>query len=225
MCIRDRGADELHAGYARYRDLGGHSRLVSRKLSLAEGFDPSRLSTGPGEPWIDNEIHTESHFKDLPTALQFELERGQLSNFQLRLADRHSMAHGMEARVPFLSSQHRTESNRLPMSWKLSTDTEKLALREAAALTDLPESIVRRPKLPAGTATAPDLVSSLIEELTPHAMEWAKGYGRLSQQLANQPDMAIGMRLFHSIHLTEDPRSRASKPMMDLLEDVSEWPG
>ena len=56
-------------------------------------------------------------------------------------------------------------------------------------------------------------------------MEWAKEYGRLSQQLANQPDMAIGMRLFHSIHLTGDPRSRASKPMMDLLEDVSEWPG
>ena len=97
-------------------------------------------------------------------------------------------------------------------------------MREAAALTDLPDSIVRRPKLPAGTATAPDLVSSLIEELTPHAMEWAKEYGRLSQQLANQPDMAIGMRLFHSIHLTDDPRSRSSKPMMDILEDVSEWP-
>ena len=218
------GADELHAGYARYRELDDHSRLVSSRLSLVEGFDPSRLSTGPGEPWNDNVIHPKSHLKDLRTALQFELERGQLSNFQLRLADRHSMAHGMEARVPFLSSQHRVESNRLPMSWRLSTEIEKLALREAAALTDLPDSIVRRPKLPAGTATAPDLVSSLIEELTPHAMEWAKEYGRLSQQLANQPDMAIGMRLFHSIHLTDDPRSRSSKPMMDILEDVSEWP-
>ena len=219
------GADELHAGYARYRVLDDHSRLVARRLSLAEGFDPGSLATNPGEPWLDNDVSPESHFRDLRTALQFEIDRGQLSNFQLRLADRHSMAHGMEARVPFLSSQHRAESNRLPMSWRLSAKTEKLALREAAALTGLPESTVRRPKLPAGTATAPDLVSSLIGELTPHALEWAGEYGRLSQQLADQPDMVIGMRLFHSIHLTDDPSSRASKPMMDLLEDVSEWPG
>ena len=97
-------------------------------------------------------------------------------------------------------------------------------MREAAALTDLPKSTVRRPKLPAGTATAPDLVSSFIQELTPHAIEWAKEYGRLKDQLADQPEMAIGMRLFHSIHLTEDPQNRASKPMMELLEDVSDWP-
>ena len=63
-----------------------------------------------------------------------------------------------------------------------------------------------------------------MDELTPHALEWAKGYGRLSDQLRDQPDMAIGMRLFHSIHFTDDPQSRASKPLMDLLEDVGDWP-
>lgn len=218
------GADELHGGYARYRDLDEHSRQVSKRLSLDVGFDPDRVRCGPGEPWFDTKIDPKHHFKDLRTALQFELDRGQLSNFQLRLADRHSMAHGMEVRVPFLSYQHRAESNRLPMKWRLSANKEKLALREAAALTGLPESTVRRPKLPAGTATAPDLVSSLIQELTPHALEWAEGYGRLREQLIDQPDMAIGMRLFHAIHLTDEPRSRSSKPIMDLLEDVSEWP-
>ena len=218
------GADELHAGYARYRDLNEHSRLVSNRLSLAGGFDISSIEHGPGRPWLNTKIDPEHHYKDLSTTLQFELERGQLSNFQLRLADRHSMAQGMEVRVPFLSSQHRTVSNRLPLGWRLSADTEKLALREAASLTDLPDFIVRRPKLPAGTATAPDLVSSLIQELTPHATEWAKGYGRLSGQLADQPEMAIGMRMFHSIHLTGNPQQRANKPMMELLEDVSDWP-
>ena len=217
------GADELHAGYARYRDLDEHSRLVSNRLSLARGFDPSRIEYGLGGPWRDNKIDPGHHFKDLRTTLQFELDRGQLSNFQLRLADRHSMAQGMEVRVPFLSSQHRAESNRLPIRWKLSANKEKLALREAAALTNLPVSTVRRPKLPAGTATAPDLVSTLIQELTPHAIEWAKGYGRLKDQLIDQPEMAIGMRLFHSIHLTGNPQHRASKPMMELLEDVSDW--
>jgi len=218
------GADELHAGYARYRDLNEHSRLVSNRLSLAGGFDISGIEHGPGRPWLNTKIDPEHHYKDLSTTLQFELERGQLSNFQLRLADRHSMAQGMEVRVPFLSSQHRTVSNRLPLGWRLAADTEKLALREAASLTDLPDFIVRRPKLPAGTATAPDLVSSLIQELTPHATEWAKGYGRLSGQLADQPEMAIGMRMFHSIHLTGNPQQRANKPMMELLEDVSDWP-
>ena len=218
------GADELHAGYARYRELDNHSQLVSNRLSLAGGFDISGIEHGPGRPWLNTKIAPEHHYKDLSTTLQFELERGQLSNFQLRLADRHSMAQGMEVRVPFLSSQHRAVSNRLPMRWRLSADTEKLALREAASLTDLPEIIVRRPKLPAGTATAPDLVSSLIQELTPHATEWAKGYGRLSGQLADQPEMAIGMRMFHSIHLTGNPQQRANKPMMELLEDVSDWP-
>ena len=218
------GADELHAGYARYRDLDEHSRQVSKRLSLAQGFDSSEIDCGPGMPWFDSKIDPGHHFKDLRTTLQFELDRGQLSNFQLRLADRHSMAQGMEVRVPFLSSQHRAESNRLPMRWRLSANTEKLALREAAALTDLPKSTVRRPKLPAGTATAPDLVSSFIQELTPHAIEWAKEYGRLKDQLADQPEMAIGMRLFHSIHMTGDPQQRATKPMMELLEDVSDWP-
>jgi len=218
------GADELHAGYARYRDLDEHSRQVSKRLSLARGFDSSGIECGPGMPWLDSKIDPGHHFKDLHSTLQFEIDRGQLSNFQLRLADRHSMAQGMEVRVPFLSSQHRAESNRLPMRWRLSADTEKLALREAAALTDLPPSIVRRPKLPAGTATAPDLVSSFIQELTPHAIEWAKEYGRLKDQLADQPEMAIGMRLFHSIHMTGDPQQRATKPMMELLEDVSDWP-
>jgi hypothetical protein len=196
---------------------------VSNRLSLAHGFDPSKIQHGLGGPWLDANIDPKHHFSDLGSALQFELDRGQLSNFQLRLADRHSMAQGMEVRVPFLSSQHRAESNRLPMRWRLSADTEKLALREAAALTELPKSTVRRPKLPAGTATTPDLVSSLIQELSPHAFEWSKEYGRLSEQLADQPDMAIGMRLFHSIHLTGDPRHRASKPMMELLEDVGDW--
>ena len=218
------GADELHAGYTRYRDLTRHARLISKRLSLAQGLDPSSLEHGPGQPWEDTTIAPDSHFRDLTCALQFEIDRGQLSNFQLRLADRHSMAYGLEVRVPFLSSQHRAEANRLPMGWKLSADSEKMALREAAALTELPEQIVRRPKLPAGTATTPSLLGALMDELTPHALEWAKGYGRLSDQLRDQPDMAIGMRLFHSIHFTDDPQSRASKPLMDLLEDVGDWP-
>ena len=175
-------------------------------------------------PWADQKVHPSHHFKDIHGTLDFELQRGQLSIFQLRLADRHGMAQGLEVRVPFLGKQHVSASNDLPTSMLISESTEKLALRQASVQTGLPESIVQRPKLPAGTATAPELVTSLIEELTPHAMEWSADYGRLAPMLMDQPDMAIGIRLFHSIHFTDDPGTRRTKPIMDLLDDVSPWP-
>ena len=95
--------------------------------------------------------------------LNFELERGQLSNFQLRLVDRHSMAHSLEVRVPFLGKSHREQSYRLPTDWRLpSTGLEKAALRSAARLTALPRQITDRPKLPAGTATSPNQLKSFL---------------------------------------------------------------
>ena len=134
------------------------------------------------------------------------------------------MAQGLEVRVPFLGKEHVRASNGLPYNMLISDSSEKLALREASSHTKLPDSIVNRPKLPAGTATTPELVTSLIEELTPHAMEWSSDYGILAPMLKNQPDMAIGIRLFHSIHLTDEPRFRRTKSMMDLIDDVSHWP-
>ncbi|DAC35396.1 MAG TPA: hypothetical protein HA303_02520, partial [Candidatus Thalassarchaeaceae archaeon] len=129
----------------------------------------------------------------------------------------------LEARVPFLSSKHCIMANRLPLNWRISADDEKMALRAAANLTNMPKEIVRRPKLPAGTATSPTLVSQLIEELRPRAVEWASEYGKISKQLHEQPDMAIGVRLFHAMHLTDSSRMR-SGDLLSVLEDVSDWP-
>ncbi len=223
VALCGQGADELHGGYPRYKELEGHSSRIAKRLSMFD-IDSSLLSTGEGMPWIDQNIHPSHHFKNLHDTLDFELERGQLSNFQLRLADRHGMAQGLEVRVPFLGKQHVGASNSLPTNMLISDSTEKLALREASFSTDLPESIVKRPKLPAGTATTPELVTALIDELTPHAMEWSSEYGRLAPMLMDQPDMAIGIRLFHSIHLTDNPKSRSKMQMMELLDDVSTWP-
>ncbi len=223
VALCGQGADELHAGYSRYKDLAGHSNLIGNRLSMYD-LDQSNLDSGEGKSWINQNVHPSLHFNNLNEALDFELERGQLSNFQLRLGDRHGMAQGLEVRVPFLGKQHVRASQSLPANMLISDTSEKLALRQASSLTNLPESIVQRPKLPAGTATTPDLVSSVIEELTPHAMEWSSEYGSLAPMLRDQPDMAIGIRLFHSIHLTDEPKHRRTKPLMELLEDVSQWP-
>ena len=140
-----------------------------------------------------------------------------MSNFQLRLGDRHSMAQGLEARVPFLGMSHANLANQLPLSWRLSNNDEKMALRAAADLTSLPKEIVRRPKLPAGTATSPTLVSEIINSLSDRAEDWAKQYGILSKQLLDQPDMAIGIRIIHAKHLTESGPKPRTGDLLDIL--------
>ena len=110
------------------------------------------------------------------------------------------------------------------MSWRVSGHREKIALREAASKTSLPREIVSRPKLPAGTATAPSMVTEVVDEMGPHALEWAEDYGILAPMLRNQPDMALGIRLLHAMHFTEGGASRARENLLSALDDVGPWP-
>jgi asparagine synthase (glutamine-hydrolysing) len=223
------GADELHGGYPRYQNLKGHQELISSRLSASRHPFADHLvnnisaveAQGVAQPWRAQKHNPTEVFSDLTSTLQFEMDHGQLTNFQLRLVDRHSMAHGLEVRVPFLGASHRKASSTIPIDWRIRGQQEKLALRAAAALTDLPKSIVNRPKLPAGTATTPTLLNELMTELRPHAKEWAACYPRLERILKTQPDMAIGLRLFESLHIIDGGLGRENKGLWDLLEDFS----
>ena len=221
--ICGQGADELHAGYSRYKELKKHSKLIDERLNEFGEISIEKEFIGLGQPWINSDFSAQKNFTSINDTLQFELDRGQLTNFQLRLGDRHSMAFGVEARIPFLSSEHRKLSHKIPVDWKISDVDEKLALRLAASLTDLPKEIVKRPKMPAGTATTPNIMNNLLSELTPHAQEWSEDYGQLSSMLKRQPDMSIGMRLFHAIHLTDNQNGIRKGSVMDLIYDVSDW--
>ena len=224
VALCGQGADELHAGYSRYRNLPAHSNLVNSRMDLSGKIDISEDDRGLGKPWSSESIMPEDNFANLSQTLEFEQTRGQMSNFQLRLGDRHSMAQAIEARVPFLGMSHAKLANQLPLSWRLSNDDEKMALRAAADLTSLPKEIIRRPKLPAGTATSPTLVSEIINSLSTRAEDWASEYGVLSKQLLAQPDMAIGMRIFHAMHLTESGPKQRTGDLLDVLDDVGPWP-
>ena len=224
VALCGQGADELHAGYSRYRNLPAHSNLVNSRMDLSGKIDISEDDRGLGKPWSSESIIPEDNFANLSQTLEFEQTRGQMSNFQLRLGDRHSMAQAIEARVPFLGMSHAKLANQLPLSWRLSNDDEKMALRAAADLTSLPKEIIRRPKLPAGTATSPTLVSEIINSLSNRAEDWASEYGVLSKQLLAQPDMAIGMRIFHAMHLTESGPKQRTGDLLDVLDDVGPWP-
>ncbi|MDC3291397.1 hypothetical protein OAV27_02800, partial [Euryarchaeota archaeon] len=70
-------------------------------------------------------------------------------------------------------------------------------------------------------ATTPTLLDELMTELKPHAREWAASYPRLERILKTQPDMAIGLRLFESLHIIDGGLGRENKGLWDLLEDFS----
>ena len=211
------GADELHAGYPRYRDLSSHSTEIQSRLDDLN----CDLSDLTGSEWWAGDHSPSSHCGSLQDFLQFELDHGQLSNFPLRLVDRHSMAHGLEVRVPFLGSHHRAAANKLPMDWRLpSSMEEKAALRRAADLTDLPAEIVRRPKLPAGRATSPRMIDSLLKELQPRVEDIAARHPSLQKALLKQPDIAIGLGLFESMHILDGGRYKKNLDAFGLLDEV-----
>lgn len=219
------GADEIHAGYPRYTDLAAHKHELEARIEMlnhpfARQFEKGQLALDDGRWWTEN--HTpEAHLNTLQETLQFELDHGQLSNFQLRLVDRHSMAHSLEVRVPFLGRSHLRHALHLPMNQRLPTDgLEKKALRMAASQTSLPESIVSRKKLPAGTATSPTLLTRCLDEYSAQIEEVASRWNFCEPLLRRQPEIALGLGLFESLHLIEYDGIRINRSIDDLLAEV-----
>ena len=218
------GADELHAGYPRYRDLTQHALLLRQRLQSLPQSIQTALEDGPlrtEEGWLSPHQRPEEQTKNLDEFLQFELDHGQLSNFQLRLVDRHSMAHSLEVRVPFLGTPHLKAANRLPMDWRLpSSLEEKAALREAADLTGLPKEIVRRPKMPAGRATSPTMLQTFLDEFSSETEQLVAKYESLSPIFKGQAELALGLGLFESMHLLDGGRVKKGGDVYTLLTEV-----
>lgn len=218
------GADELHAGYPRYGQLGEYRNVLQERMQGLPDVMQQQLAEGglnPNEGWHLNTHQPAQHTKDLGTMLDFELNHGQLSNFQLRLVDRHSMAHSLEVRVPFLGSEHRKETYALPMDWRRSKDREeKAALRRAADLTDLPKDIVRRPKLPAGRATSPTMLNTFLNDYSAQTEELLERYKTWAPAMKGQEELAIGLGLFEALHLQSDGYKKANQSVHALLSEV-----
>ena len=218
------GADELHAGYPRYGALADHGRTLKQRMdALPSHLNAALLNGGlsPEQGWYKAKHDPQAITNDLQTMLNFELEHGQLSNFQLRLVDRHSMAHSLEVRVPFLGSDHRAASYGLPEEWKRGAGREeKAALRKAADLTQLPKEIVRRPKLPAGRATSPSMLEQFLNERRSQTEELLEHYTQWAPALKGQEELALGLGLFESLHLRKDGHRRTSHSIDNLIAEV-----
>ncbi|MFP5363308.1 MAG: asparagine synthase (glutamine-hydrolyzing) [Thermoleophilia bacterium] len=105
---------------------------------------------------------------DCPEALESELLRTVhgLHNLNLQRCDRVTMAHGLEARVPFLDRQVIAFAFGLPMAWKQSApgELEKRMLRRAFDGW-LPEEILWREKAEFGDGSgARDVLTETVEQ-------------------------------------------------------------
>jgi asparagine synthase (glutamine-hydrolysing) len=119
-----------------------------------------------------------------PDALHAELVHivGALHNTNLQRADRMSMAHGLEARVPFLDVRSIALALGLPALWKLRGEGRpaKALLRRAFA-EHLPTHIVNRPKQKFSQgAGSSDLIAQVAEDTIGDA-EFAAERTRLAQ--------------------------------------------
>ena len=117
------------------------------------------------------------HLREIADAdeLQAELIRSVrgLHNLNLQRCDRVTMAHGLEARVPFLDLDLIEVAQRVPIEWKLPGEQgqEKAILREAFAGW-IPDEILwrRKEQFGDGSGTA-DVMAQRAADLAPDA-DW-----------------------------------------------------
>jgi asparagine synthase (glutamine-hydrolysing) len=152
------GADELFGGYLRFKTalppLGflpsrlGAALYGTRKLGAAhELYTPALLAARAQEDPLATHLGPalrQRGARRLAGLLDFE-RRVQLPNAHLPRVDLLSMAHALEARLPFLDPGVIELSERVPLAAKVGWRDEKMILREAARGL-LPEDILRRRK-------------------------------------------------------------------------------
>lgn len=162
------GSDELFLGYPQYRLLQLPWRCAPREMlrnlylaiacvmptprAISQMLTPAmrdRALLGACAERFDR-YFTDGDFAE--GSQSFELDHPLVVN-QLMRIDKLTMAHGLEARVPFLDNQLVDFACSLPVSFKLNGATTKVVLREAMA-ERLPPEIQTRPKTGKGGTQA-----------------------------------------------------------------------
>ncbi|MFD7473714.1 asparagine synthase (glutamine-hydrolyzing) [Streptomyces sp. NPDC059837] len=123
----------------------GLSRSLRSAVLVPRPYDPPWT---PAEQAID-----ETHMETLAFDTQHYEFALRLPELLLMRIDRFSMAHSVEARVPFLDPDLVAFAYRLPVHHKLAEGRTKVVLRHALA-DIMPERVMNRPKQGFGAPTA-----------------------------------------------------------------------
>lgn len=182
VALLGEGSDELFAGYDEYRSLSQKYACVPaafraryftfKRIPLSErekrGYLQPALTSG-ANPAQEIAGYLQANVRDpLYRTLKFDVEQ-VLPNHQLLRVDKISMAHSVEARVPFLDHRVVEYAMALPSGTKLRGTTCKYILKKAVGDL-LPGEIISRPKkgfnIPIGLWMQKDLgevMASVIE--------------------------------------------------------------
>jgi asparagine synthetase B (glutamine-hydrolysing) len=171
--------------------LVGNGEIYNHE-EVRAGMSPSRYSTRS-----DNEVALHLLAERGPRALG-ELEG--LHNLNLQRCDRVTMAHGLEARVPFLDREVIAFALRLPAAAKLASpgQPEKRLLREAFAGW-LPHELLWREKSQFGDGSGAASVLTAAIEATVGEAELERERDVLDPPLRTREELAY-FRIF-SEHL------------------------
>jgi asparagine synthase (glutamine-hydrolysing) len=120
--------------------------------------------------------------------LQFLEVRSTLPDELLMYADKLSMAHGLELRVPFVDKEIVEYVERLPASLKVRNGSRKWLHRQVCR-TFLPEAIVRRPKRGFAVNVVDDWLRSVIDNRMADSL--LDGGSRIYQYLRPQAVRAL----------------------------------
>jgi asparagine synthase (glutamine-hydrolysing) len=149
----------------------------------------------------------------------------------LFLSDRMTMAHSLEARVPFVDPEVMEFAARIPLAQKIQGHTTKLILRQALA-GHVPEEIIRRPKR--GFGTPIDLwmrgeLAGFMDQLLGPKLLRERGYFRpeyvqwlREQQSSGKRDFSqhlwalLVFELWHRAYIDADHSDRQNLSFEDL---------
>ena len=155
VVLSGEGADELFGGYHNHREAveAGASHVPPHYIGgehVFVGDEVDALARGgtAGVADIVGPLHERARVEllDVVAGMQLVDLHTWLPGDILVKADRMTMAHGLELRVPFLDRRVAAVAARLPIDAKIAAGTTKHLLRQAVAPL-LPAAVVNRPKL------------------------------------------------------------------------------
>lgn len=214
VCMNGEGADELFGGYPEYKRPCFFLQSFRRRLEAAErrGLPVSDEAAG-----IVRQLNRNGS-RDQCLQKVFDLNlTARLVYLHLDLADRLGMASSVEVRVPFMDHVLVEFVNRLPASYKVDGNSQKVILKAAAvhAFGDPMARVAARKKNSFPHASSAHLrqFDSLCEELLP------RGYLSDHEMGAYFPGKAslLVFDLFHHIFFERRGELDAGFQVMDFL--------